>query len=70
MKAIINIEDEVVGSWHQITFEKEPGYADGYCIRFDGTILPYDSMIVKEFKRLVGAFEDQLEGVTDKQEYI
>lgn len=58
MQVIIAIEDSVLGSWHQITVEKES-------IRLDGTTLPADFETHKAILALQAAFTDEFAGVVD-----
>lgn len=63
MKAIINIQDEVLGSWHQITVDEE--------IRLDGTTLPCDFETRKALIALMAAFKDDFAGICDgKDNYL
>ena len=69
MKMIINVQDQVLGSWHQITVEKADA-ADGTLVRLDGTAVPYDYELVRRIKQTLGSWEDELEGVTDKEHHL
>jgi hypothetical protein len=68
MKAIINIQDEVLGSWHQITVDGEIPNRD---IRLDGTTLPCDFETRKALIALMAAFKDDFAGICDgKDNYL
>ena len=71
MKAIINIQDPVLGSWHQITVEhaSNPLDHDKFHMRLDGTTLPADFELNQRIHMMVGAWEDEFEGVTGKETY-
>jgi hypothetical protein len=69
MKMIINIQDTVNGSWHQLTAESGNA-AGGILVRLDGTVLPYDLEVNRQIRILLGAWEDEFEGVTDKEAYL
>ena len=69
MKAIINIEDPVLGSWHQITVESGAG-ADGMIVRLDGTTIPFTMETSRRAKNLLHAFTDDFAGITGKEEHL
>jgi len=66
MLAIINIQDPVMGSWHQLTVEQpsnpEPGELE---IRLDGTTLPPDFETHKAVMLLQAAFKDDFAGICE-----
>ena len=71
MKAIINIQDKVLGSWHQITVERHINFPHEWDIRVDGTTLPEDFELYKRVHMMFGAWEDEFEGVCDgKDAYL
>jgi len=64
MNVIINIEDPVLGSWHQITVE-------GTEIRLDGTTLPAYFTTHKAILALQAEFNDEFAGIIDgKDTYL
>lgn len=62
MKMIISIEDQVIGSWHQITVDTD--------IRLDGSTLPPNFETNKAVQALQAAFSDDFEGMTGKDVYL
>ena len=68
MKVIINIKDQVMGSWHQITVHDILHSPDQF-VRLDGSLLSSNSELRKRILQLLGAWEDEFEGVTDKEHY-
>ena len=74
MKAIINIEDLVLGSWHQITVDVTPAFSEGeplLDIRLDGTTIPQDFETHKAILALYAAFNDDFAGLVDgKDNYL
>ena len=73
MKMIINVQDQVLGSWHQITVEQRTvptGDFDNATIRLDGGLLPPRYELHHRIAQMVGAWEDEFEGVTDKEAYL
>ena len=71
MNTVINIKDQVLGSWHQITVEQpsnpEPGELT---IRIDGTIVPPDFETHKAVMLLVAAYSDDFSGITELSQYL
>ncbi len=66
MKMLINIEDPVLGSWHQITVEQKSELSpDEMVIRLDGTTLPDDFETYNVVLALQAAFKDEFAGITD-----
>lgn len=65
VKAIINIEDSVLGSMHQITIEHSDSPD---CIRVDGQLLNQDHPFYTDLFRLLLGWEDHFEGATPKEE--
>jgi hypothetical protein len=63
---ILNVQDQITGSWHQITVEKD----DDIRVRLDGTLLPEDNETCYRAKALLGAWEDDFEGIADKEAYL
>jgi len=63
MKAIINIEDQITGSWHQITVEKG-------ITRLDGSELPSDYELHKTIIAMMAAFTDDFAGITEKDIHL
>lgn len=67
MKAIINIHDDLKGSWHQITVERSEGveWPVGH-IRMDGNLIRPLSETGKAVTRMVAEWDDEYEGRTDE----
>lgn len=60
MKAIIKIQDTVLGGWHELTMENG-------VVRLDGTELSLDfNEVALRVKQLLGAWEDEFEGLEEK----
>ena len=72
MKMIINVQDQVLGSWHQITVEhaSNPLINDKWHIRLDGSTLHPDFEINRRIHMMLGAWEDEFEGLTGKDHYL
>ena len=64
IKALINIEDPVIGSMHQITVE------NGGTIRLDGTTIPPGYETRKAVMLLLAAFVDDFAGITGKDVHL
>ena len=64
IKALINIEDPVLGSMHQITLEA------GGDMRLDGTTLPPGFETRKAVMLLLAAFNDDFAGMSGKDGYL
>jgi len=67
VKMIIDLEDSVIGSMHQIVVEDSDS---AECIQVDGSTLPQDHPFNKEVFAFLLAWEDHFEGIVDKQEYL
>ena len=65
--AIINIEDKVLGSIHQVTVELQ---GTRKLVRINGTCLAYDHEFTKCAIALTESFDDHFAGVTDLDEYL
>ena len=71
MKAIINIQDEVLGSWHQVTLENTPPFSEGnplVLVRLDGDLVSPNHPFARDVVRLWLSWSDAFEGTTEKPE--
>lgn len=59
MKMIINVQDQIKGSWHQIIENQGT-------VRLDGALVGSNTMLHKEISRLIAIWENQYEGLTDQ----
>ena len=69
MKMIINLPDDVIGSWHQVTLE-EAHYNDQakVIVRLDGDAVSPHHPFARDVVRLWLSWSDHFEGVTEKPE--
>jgi hypothetical protein len=65
--AIINQEDPVLGSLHQVTVEMSGTRKH---VRLDGYILPYDHEFTKCAIALTESFNDHFAGLEDLDTYL
>ena len=67
MQAILNIQDPVMGSWHQFTVETstKDQPESPYAIYLDGTILPVDFETHEAITRTLAAFNTDFAGIVD-----
>ena len=61
---ILNLEDSVIGSMHQVTIEED---STQMTVRVDGNLLPPSHPFYKDVIRLYLSWSDHFEGITDKQ---
>ncbi len=62
---IINVQDEMIGSWHQLTVERDQ---NSLCpVRLDGQDLHPEHPLAMTAKRIVCEWDDFFEGCTDKE---
>ena len=66
MKAIIIIQDELKGSWHQITIDHAEEDCPVGAIRQDGTLLEILTPVVTSLTRFVAEWNDEYEGLPDE----
>lgn len=66
---ILNIEDRVIGSMHQITVEHDISVPLPM-IRVDGTLLPANHEFHKQVVAMLASWSDHFEGITGKDEAI
>ena len=63
---IINVQDEQIGSWHQITVDRNQDSINS--VRLDGQLIRIDHPLALAAKRIVCEWDDFFEGCTDKEQ--
>ena len=71
MKMVINVQDDVLGSWHQVTLEIPPPFSEGEplaTVRVDGQLVPFEHPFSVNVLRVWLEWSDTFEGVTEKEQ--
>ena len=66
MRMIINIQDTVLGSWHQITADRNIQYPHEWTFRIDGKRIPADRELDVRLRLVLLTWEDEFEGLGNK----
>lgn len=71
MKMVINVQDDLIGSWHQVTLEESFGALEGEAkvhVRLDGYLVSPHHQFARDVVRLWLSWSDSFEGSTQKGE--
>ena len=66
MKMVINIQDRVIGSWHQITAERSVQHPHEWTFRLDGQVIPGNKELELRLRLVLLCWEDEFEGLENK----